>query len=61
MVEKTINQKWKELRKAWISYKFAKLDGSKQDTIKWAREIQRLEKELNVEVAKFVELGLSNE
>lgn len=54
-------QTWGALRKCWKAYRIAKVRDDKDNMIKYAERIRRLQKDLNVTVSSFPNLGLENE
>jgi hypothetical protein len=50
-------QTWGSLHKAWIGYVIAKNKGEYDQQIQYASIIQKLQKELNLEVSSFPQLG----
>jgi len=53
-----IPQSWGALHKAWIGYVIAKNKGEYDKQIQYASIIQKLQKELNLRVSIFPQLGL---
>jgi hypothetical protein len=51
-------QTWGSLHKAWLGYVIAKNKGEHDKQIHYASIIQKLQKELNLEVSIFPQLGL---
>jgi hypothetical protein len=51
-------QTWGAFHKAWIGYVIAKNKGEYDQQIHYATIIQKLQKELNLEVSFFSQLGL---
>ena len=51
-------QTWGALHKAWLAYVIAKNKGEYDRQIHYASVIQKLQKELNLEVSIFPQLGL---
>ena len=54
----TVGETWGCLDKAWVGFRAAKRLENDKDLMLYASIIQRLEKELNIEVNDFPELGL---
>jgi hypothetical protein len=54
----TVGETWGCLDKAWVGFRAAKRLENDKDMRLYASIIQRLEKELNIEVNDFPELGL---
>ena len=54
----TLGESWGCLEKAWVGYRAAKRLENDEDMKLYASIIQRLEKELKIEVNDFPELGL---
>lgn len=52
-------QTWGALHKAWIGYVIAKNKGEYDRQIQYASIIQKLQKELNLQVSTFPQLGLN--
>jgi hypothetical protein len=53
-------QTWGALHKAWLGYVIAKNKGEYDQQIHYASIIQKLQKELNLEVSCFPQLGNAN-
>ena len=51
-------QTWGALHKAWLGYVIAKNEGEYDKQIQYASIIQKLQRELNLEVSIFPQLGL---
>jgi hypothetical protein len=51
-------QTWGALNKAWVGYVIAKNKGEYDQQIHYASIIQKLQKELNLEVSSFSQLGI---
>lgn len=54
----TTGQTWGALRRSWKGYRIAKGSEHLEDMKKYAKQIQSLEKELNVKVSEFPRLDL---
>ena len=54
----TVGESWGCLEKAWVGFRAAKRLDNEKDMKQYASVIQRLEKELKIEVNDFPELGL---
>lgn len=59
--EFTISQSWGALKKCWKGYRIAKTKGDKENMIKYAERIRNVQKELDLTVSEFPNLGLLNE
>lgn len=55
----TTGQTWGALKKAWRGYRIAKVQNKKDEMLKYAERIRKLQKDLGVVQAKFPELGLN--
>jgi hypothetical protein len=52
------NQGWGCLKKCWLGYKISKSEGDADKMIYYAKGIQRLQKDLGIEISDFYHLGL---
>ena len=55
----TKGQTWAALKKAWRGYKIAKVQNDKAGMLKYAERIRTLQRELELPVSRFAEVGLS--
>ena len=57
----TVNQTWKDLRKAWLGYTIAKNKGEDDRLVYYATVIQKLRKELDLPPAIFPHLDIDKD
>lgn len=55
----SVSDTWSDLKKAWKSYKSARLNSDKVKMLEFANKIRKLEYELGSNKSKFPELDLS--
>jgi hypothetical protein len=55
----TVGQTWAALKKTWKAYKIAKVKNEKVGMLKYAHRIRDLQRELNLPISRFPELGLN--
>ena len=55
----SVGQTWAALKKNWKAYKIAKVKNDRVGMLKYAHRIRDLQRELNVPIAKFPDLGLN--
>ena len=55
----SVGQTWAALKKNWKAYKIAKAKSDRVAMLKYAHRIRDLQRELNVPISKFPDLGLS--
>jgi hypothetical protein len=51
-------QGWGCLRKCWLGYKIVKSEGDDEKMVHYAEGIQRVQKDLGIEISDFYNLGL---
>jgi hypothetical protein len=54
----TINETWGALKRCWRAYKIAKKDGDTELMLLYAKRIRKLQFELGIGIAEFIDLGL---
>lgn len=54
----TEGQIWNNLKNSWRRYRIAKIHNSREDMLKYAKQIRALQEQLGRPHAKFPELGL---
>lgn len=55
----SIGQTWAALKKTWKAYKIAKVQKNQVAMLKYAHRVRDLQRELNLPISKFPELGLN--
>ena len=55
----SVGQTWAALKKNWKAYKISKVKKERDAMLKYAHRIRDLQRELNLPISKFPELGLN--